>query len=375
MSTENDILSEFNLEDFSWDTEAIVSKEDVVTELPKDQEESEEEKPIETPVVDTPVIVTGLDETGKTKEEASKEGDSEQEGSETKEDDTPPGIGTRKEDFLRLREQGFLDFEDEEISAEDFDPEEFLKTKQEETLDKRLESLLSQIPPGLKDMIKYSAKGGDFMEIVRDLAVPTELDKTLDITSSENQKQVIMHALKSEGRSSEEIKEYIEFLEFKGKLETEAKSRFDKFLVEEETREEKRLQEHRERIAKQNQKIKQDLKEAQEILKNKTETFNGVRFTKTEKKELPDFIYSPTVELEDGRVTTEFNYQLLQALQDKEKTLFLAKIIKADFKLDDLKKDLENKVITKVENSLQGRNSGQGSSQIQTPRSHLVDFL
>lgn len=378
MSKESEVLSNFSLDDFSWDNEASVDEKTVSTvkEVSEEEESSEEsddsEQQTEAPKKVT--VVTGIDEKGKTEEKT--EIDSKQEGGKTKENDTSTGTGSGNEDLFRLREQGFIDFEDTELEEQDFDREYFLETKREEAISNKLESLLANIPQGLKDMIRYSAQGGDFMEVVRDLAAPTELSKDMDVNSEEDQKRIITATLKQEGKSISEIQEYLEFLEFKGKLAAEASARYDRFLTEEETREARRIEKHKQEIAKRNAQIAKDKKDAQEFFSKTTESFNGVRYTKTEKRDLPDFVYSPTVELEDGRVTTPFNYQLLQALQDKEKTMFLAKIIKADFKLDSFARDIENKVINTVEDNLQGRSSGtKGSSQSQQPKTHLVDFL
>lgn len=371
MSKETEALTDFDLDNFSWDEELITP---IDTQEPGEEGEGADnsDKGGEEVKTSKTTVVTGLNEKGQAEE--TEEGDSKQAGGQAKKDDSNAGTGTGESPLQLFRERGIIDFEDEELSAEDFDEEEFLNTKLEEKLENKLESLLSKMPQGLKDMIRYSAKGGDFMEVVKDLTTPTELSADIDLEVEDNQKRVVQASMRKEGKSSEQIQEYIEFLEFKGKLASEAKSLHDKFLTEEETREERRLENHKQEIAKRNQRVSEDIQSAEDLFKEKTETFGGMRFTKTEKKDLPGYVYSPTVELEDGRVTTPFNYELLQALKDKEKTMFLAKIVKSGFKIENFVKDMENKVVNRVENNLQGV-QGKGSSQSNSPKTHLVDFL
>lgn len=380
MSTDNqaapEVVSDFNLEDFSWDAPIT---ENVVTSVEEDLEENPEipadtgednQKPAK--------VVTGIDEKGETEEEL-EEGDSKQKGGKAKETDTPAGVLPGSENLKYLREKGLISFEDDELAQEDFDEDEFVEAKMEESVNSKLEELLVQLPPGLKDMIKYSANGGDFMEVVQDLVTSTELPLDLELETVEEQKSVIKATLKQEGKTLEEINNYIEFLEFKDRLATEAKTRYDKYTIEEETKEDKRIEKLKnDRIARQ-QKVQEDKNTLGEFLKTKPQILGHVKLNRTELKELPDYIHEPSVKLEDGRVTTKFNFDLVEALKDKEKALLLAKITKSGFNMKDFMQNLETKVINKIENSLQDKNFGDksgGSQQFSTSqKTHLVDFL
>ena len=372
-----EVVSNFDLENFSWDP--VPAADNAVITTTKEAEEdtvsdNEEEKQEETSGKKSKTVVTGLDEKGKT-EEIIEKSDSKQTGSKTKENDSSSGVGNETETLRLFRERGIIDFEDEELASEDFDEESFIETKFEEKLNTKLEALLAKLPPGLKDMIRYSANGGDFMEVVRDLNLPSELPTDLDISAEADQKKVISYMLKKEGKTSSEISDYIEFLTYKGTLAQEAENKYDKYLIEEETREERRIQDHKNEIAKRNEKIAEDIAATNEFLKTNKEVAGGVRFNRTEKKELPTYMYSPTLELEDGRITTPFNYELVQALKNREHALVLAKIVKSKFDMAAFKKELETKVVNEIENDLQDRDfRTRGSSQNQ-PKNHLVDFL
>lgn len=370
-----EVVSDFNLEDFSWDvpvvSDVITTVEDVKDPIDQNGSEDVVEDEVKTKVV------TGIDEKGKTKEEL-EEGDPKQKGSKTEKDEPDAGNLPGTENLRFLRDKGLISFEDEELSQEDFDTDEFVEAKFEESINNKLEELLSGLPPGLKDMIKYSANGGDFMEVVQDLTVGSELSLDLTLESEEEQKNVVRTLLKKEGKSLDEINSYIEFLEFKGRLETEAQSKYEKYIVEEETREEKRLEKLKQDRIDRQQKIESDKSTLGEFLKTKPQILGHVKLNRSEIKELPGYMYEPTVKLQDGRVTTKFNFDLVESLKDKEKSLLLAKIVKSDFNMKDFMQTLETKVINNIENSLQDKTFGKESGSSQSnkqPKTHLVDFL
>lgn len=370
-----EVVSDFNLEDFSWDvpvaSDVVTTVEDV-----KDPVDQNGSKDVVEDEVKTKVV-TGIDEKGETKEEL-EEGDSKQKGSKTEKDEPNAGNLPGTENLRFLRDKGLISFEDEELSQEDFDTDEFVEAKFEESINNKLEELLSGLPPGLKDMIKYSANGGDFMEVVQDLTVGSELSLDLTLESEEEQKNVVRTLLKKEGKSLDEINSYIEFLEFKGRLETEAQSKYEKYIIEEETREEQRLEKLKQDRIDRQKKIESDKSTLGEFLKTKPQILGHVKLNRSEIKELPGYMYEPTVKLQDGRVTTKFNFDLVESLKDKEKSLLLAKIVKSDFNMKDFMQTLETKVINNIENNLQDKTFGKESGSSQSnkqPKTHLVDFL
>lgn len=374
-----EVVTQFDLDDFSWDNES--SPEVIISPSAETNVQDEPENisdNVENPeeedkgkIVKTKVVT--LNENGELEEkEEETQDNSKQEGKETKKDD--PETGSIPRNLQLLRETGVIDFEDDEIQEEDFDEEEFIERKTSEKVDNKLNDLLSKLPEGLKNMIRFASKGGDYMEVVKDLATPRELSSDLDISEVENQKRVIEYFLKNEGKTSDEIEEYIEFLEAKGKLENLASIKYDQFLEEEETREERRLEEHKKAVQERTEKLEKNKKEISDFLSTKPKLFETFSFNRTEVKELPSYMNDPSVELEDGRVTTKFNYDLLQALQNREKSLLLAKIIKSDFDMKDFVKNIENKVINNVEKGQPSVVTKIGSSQ-NKEKQHLVDFL
>ena len=374
--TAPEVVSDFNLEDFSWDapiTSEVITK---VEDLEEPEEGEDELEKVEDKVKTK--VVTGIDEKGETKEEESEEDNPKQKGSKAKKDEFDAGSLPSSENLRFLRDKGLISFEDEDLSQEGFDEDEFIEAKFEESINTKLEELLSGLPPGLKDMIKYSANGGDFMEVVQDLTTSSELSLDLTLETEEEQKNVVRTLLKREGKSLDEINSYIEFLEFKGRLGTEAESRYEKYIIEEETREEQRLEKLKQDRIDRQQKIESDKNTLGEFLKTKPQILGHVKLNRTEIKELPGYMYEPSVKLQDGKVTTKFNFDLVESLKDKEKSLLLAKIVKSNFNMKDFMQTLETKVINNIENSLQDKTFGKesGSSQAnKQPKTHLVDFL
>ena len=120
------------------------------------------------------------------------------------------------------------------------------------------------------------------------------------------------------------------------------------------------------------------------FLSEKPKVLGGIKFTRKEIKSLPSYMVDPSITLEDGRVTSGFNKDLVEALQDKEKALVLAKLTKNNFNMQEFFKDIETSMVDKLEGNLQRRNDGKGSSVItgvsgssqkSNQKTHLVDFL
>ena len=136
MNTESqaapEVVSDFNLEDFSWDapiTSEVITK---VEDSEKPEGEDEPEQKVEDKVKTK--VVTGIDEKGETEEEESEEDNPKQKGGKAKKDESDVGSLPGSENLRFLRDKGLISFEDEDLSQENFDEDEFIETKFEESI-------------------------------------------------------------------------------------------------------------------------------------------------------------------------------------------------------------------------------------------------
>ena len=380
MSNDAELITNFDLDDFSWDTTGIIPE--AVTEVtPEENTEDEQE---EKPEKKVEVVIKPDGTKEDSEEEEDDEDDPEEKGKEAKKANPSAGGSDGKDTLRLLKEKGIFDFDESELEDEDFDEQEFIEEKLEESINSKLEEMLSGLPTGLKDMIKFASNGGDFMDVVKDLNSPNELPDDLDMSNKSDQEKALRYLLKSQGHDQEYIDSNIEFLEFKNKLKETAEREYDKYLVAEETKEERRILEHKETLRKQREKMTKDKSDISTFLSEKPKVLGGIKFTRKEIKSLPSYMVDPSITLEDGRVTSGFNKDLVEALQDKEKALVLAKLTKNNFNMQEFFKDIETSMVDKLEGNLQRRNDGKGSSVItgvsgssqkSNQKTHLVDFL
>lgn len=380
MSNDVELITDFDLDDFSWDTTGIIPE--AVTEVTTEEDTEKEQE--EEPEKKVEVVIKPDGTKEDSEEEDDEEDDSEEKGGEAKKANPSAGDSDGKDTLRLLKEKGIFDFDESELEDEDFDEQEFIEEKLEESVNSKLEEMLSGLPTGLKDMIKFASNGGDFMDVVKDLNSPSELADDLDMNNKSDQEKALRYLLKSQGHDQEYIDSNIEFLEFKNKLKETAEREYDKYLVAEETKEERRILEHKETLRKQREKMTKDKNDISTFLSEKPKVLGGIKFTRKEIKSLPSYMVDPSITLEDGRVTSGFNKDLVEALQDKEKALVLAKLTKNNFNMQEFFKDIETSMVDKLEGNLQRRNDGKGSSVItgvsgssqkSNQKTHLVDFL
>lgn len=380
MSNDAELITNFDLDDFSWDNTGIIPEAVTEVTTKEDTEKEQEEEPEKK--VEVVIKPDGTKEDSE--EEDDEEDDEEEKGEEAKKANPSAGDSDGKDTLRLLKEKGIFDFDESELEDEDFDEQEFIEEKLEESVNSKLEEMLSGLPTGLKDMIKFASNGGDFMDVVKDLNSPSELADDLDMNNKSDQEKALRYLLKSQGHDQEYIDSNIEFLEFKNKLKETAEREYDKYLVAEETKEERRILKHKETLRKQREKMTKDKNDISTFLSEKPKVLGGIKFTRKEIKSLPSYMVDPSITLEDGKVTSGFNKDLVEALQDKEKALVLAKLTKNNFNMQEFFKDIETSMVDKLEGNLQRRNDGKGSSVItgvsgssqkSNQKTHLVDFL
>lgn len=274
-----------------------------------------------------------------------------------------------------LKEKGFLDFELEEGEELDDDKAALLiENKFEDSIEEKVKELIGDLPDTVKNLVKFAANGGDvdsYISKLRDKGLGT-ITKDLDLDEEKNQILVVKQRLLAQGEDEDDVEDQIEFLKEKGKLADAAEKHFSKWKKEVEKSEED-LVESQKKIKKQNKenqiKFKSDISK---ILSEKEEIQN-LKFSQSDKKDLPNYISTPSVELEDGRVLTPFYHDLFETLKDKEKTLLLAKLIKSGFDFSDIEKTVKTKQAKEVKENLRRTETSTSKGSSQPKR--LVDYF
>ena len=355
-----------------------VNKDDLKTdktEKVKEEEEPKEEEKKEDKVEDIDLFGEN-DET----DAGNKQQNTSKEDPEGGEEDEPEQVQevSSKTTLNFLKDKGIVDFEleeGEELTEEK--AEELLEDKYEESVEERVEELVQDMPDVLKQMIKYHKDGGDVGQLISTIKPKSTVSKDTDLSTEDNQILVIREQLTADGHDEEYISSNIEFLKDSGKLESTSKKFFDKIIAknDQQVQAQTKAQEDLRKEKKQKQRafkteISSHLKENDEI--------SQVKFTTKDKKDLPSYISDTTVKLENGQSISPLQRDLYKALQDKDKTLVLAKLLRDDFDFSNISKEATTKVAKEVKKELQHSQSltpKKSGSTSQKKKKDLADFF
>ena len=278
-----------------------------------------------------------------------------------------------------LKEKGLVDYELEEgTELTDDLADEILEDNWDASIIAGVEETIKDLPDALKELIKYSAKGGDFTELLSKMTTQTVsgINKDTDMEIESNQILAVSLDLKDQGYDQEYIDTQIEFLKDSGKLAGISKKSFDKKIAKQDSD----IQE----TIKQTEKRREAEKEAQKSYKkdisvqiSSLDDIKGLVLNKQDKEILPSYISDANIKLQDGRVVTKFQQELFSIFGDKEQTILLAKLVKDKFDFS----SITNKEITKQAKSIRENiqnnqviiKGSKGSSQ--QPRKSLADLL
>lgn len=288
-------------------------------------------------------------------EEEDEEEEEEEEEDPNKKKESPVSKSTSTLNFLK--EKGLIEFELEEgQELDDESAESLIEEKWEESVEKAAEEFVKELPQEIKNLIKYSAKGGNPYEYLKTLYSNRagKVHKDMDPEAETTHIAAIEEDLQGQGYDEEYIQAQIEFLKDSKKLETIGKKAFDKIIKAKENLEQQEI----ERVAK----TKQDRKKNIQILKKDVQTFlseqkevGGFTITKEDLQVLPQYIAEPSVELEDGREISQLQADIFKAMADKNKLIMLSKILKTDFDFSSLKKKAVTENVRKKRENLQGQ--------------------
>ena len=339
MSTEKETLEDF--EGFDMDVDIFDESGDEPSEKETEEEKKKREEEEKRKAEQEKIDFGDAGEEGESQdEEGSEEDGSEEDGNEDGENDEEDDEEDESLKTLRtLKQKGVIDLTDEELKDENFDADDALEEKWEEALDNHIRESAENLPDKVKDLIRYANKGGDVNEYLKSMYEnsTSPINKDTDISKEENLEKAISEDLKYQGYDDDYIKTHIDTLKKNENLEKVGKTSFNKVLKRQDEKEKEKV----DQIKAENKRKKEESKknrEEYEKFVNENNEASGITLTPKMKKELPDYIHNPNVELDNGKKITGVQRDLFKALKDPAKLTALASVIKNDFDFEGLSK-------------------------------------
>jgi len=312
-----------DINDFSWDSlnqelgQQTVEQdvEPIPTQDPQPTPEviKEEEKPIEESV------------------EPKKEEKPEEVVDSTNDSDAQ----TLYEDFKNLGMIKYMEFnEDTPITQESL--VELMQADREEEMRLQLENFFNELDPRLKPIVTYVQNGGNLDEYFNVSA--SEFDFNRDIKDENYQTDLIRYYEKTVlGNTDDEINDLLTLLQTGDKKLARA-TKYQSLLKQAHEQQEQALQqEQQQRAAEAKQAYENDVNNVTTALKK--DNVLGLKLSPKDRTELQNFIVNKNIQLQDGTRATSFQWELHKALQDIDKRILIAQLIKDDFKLDKIAKN------------------------------------
>lgn len=266
-----------------------------------------------------------------------------------------------------LKEQGLVDYtldEDEEMN--DQLASEIIEDAWEDQFDAKLEEEIKAFPDSIKNLIRHNRNGGNVDELLASYAQPHQegITKDLDMDIEANQIKVLKNAGKED--------EYIEFLKESGKLKSMADTAFETKLAKDEERDAAIIKSKAENVKKARDSARLYRAEVTKHVQE-TENLNGLPFTKKDATVLPAYIADKTVETQSGKKISPLIRDIQSALEDKDKTLLLAKVLSSNFDFTSIEREEKSKAARGVKRKVQNVNKKEanktGSSRTRRSRS------
>ena len=314
--------------------------------------EGKEKSTEETENTDDDSFFGVTEESTESTESLGDEGDDK--GGTSTEEEEETIVGGNMGALAVLKDKGILDYELEE--GEELNEElaaTIIEDNFEDSVNDRVGELFEELPQVVKDLNKYVLNGGDIRQFLGSLVQsPTnKLKADLDLTVEADQEAVVRASLVAEEYDDDYINTHIEFLKDSKKLESFAKAKHTKM--------EKAKAEQTQALAKQQAKLKEQrkiqLRQAKTELSTNLkdiEEVNGLVLNVKDKKELPTYMVDRNIKLENGGTITTMQKDLMEALKDEKKALFIAKLLRNDFDLTSIQAKATTKVVKKVKDGI-----------------------
>lgn len=280
----------------------------------------------------------------------------------TNETEVSEEIKQHQDRFKQLTEVGALYLpEDYEVPTTEETWEKALKDSEEFRQKDAVSAIWEQLPEEGRPLLEYMLAGGKDIKKFKEVFTPDFDISKIDINDEEHQKQVLQTYYQKKGFTPEKAKKQVEIVENLMELQSEAKEAYEE-LKETDIQDKTKLMQEAAQSKKQREEVETKRWNLLQTTLEKNDDFGGGYIIgKKAKPKALESLYKQ-VKLEDGSVTTDFNYRLRHVvLQDPKLTLVLADLLnklKQDDKTKELYFDLSNiKAVaeTKITKNLQDR--------------------
>jgi len=208
-----------------------------------------------------------------------------------------------------------------------------------------------------KNFIKFKRDGGEshkFISVVTSRFDLTELDES----DPKQVEKTLKHYIKNFEKITDEteIEDKISWLKESGKDKTYAAKYFRAIKDGEKEEMDAIMKEAAENKKKSEENAKKFAGELADTLKD-AKSVGIFTFSTNDKKDLTDYINKPSVKIGTNKYVPQFMSDLSKILkgatpEDKQKLLILGKLIRNDFKTEDLVQKVETKVVSKIKSKL-----------------------
>lgn len=242
-----------------------------------------------------------------------------------------------------------------------FLPEDYKFTPTEEGFEKALadsaegfkesifEELKAELPEKGLALLDYMRQGGE--DIDQFIKVHTSPDyENVDLSSEVNQKMVVKTWLEKSTKWNEaKIDKHIQSLEITGDLETEAEEA-KTGLAELSITEKAELSKNAQAQARARKEAEAKAVEALNTAIKSNKDINGYPISEKD-SHLVSFLLKP-IKLEDGTMTTAYNYKHAMLMRDPKFAILMAKLVNSNFDLTTLNNKKQTEVTKTVHTKL-----------------------
>lgn len=221
-----------------------------------------------------------------------------------------------------------------------------------------LKEKLSGMPEDVKKLVEFATKGGDSMQYMQKVftAKSSPITTDLDISEPRNQAMMVAYNLALDGYDQDYIQAQIEFLSERGMLSDVATKQFNKWKSDAEAKERKMFEEQQRSVEEQKmqrRKVKSDLSD----FLNKNNTVGGMAISAEDRIELPNYMTSREVKMENGAIVTPMQRDLYKVMADRDAAIKLAKLLRSNMDLTGVEQQARTKVVKKLKDNIR-RTSG-----------------
>lgn len=313
-------------------------------ETPKESEETEEKQPVFESFINT-------EETEKTTSEKVDSTKSKSPGRPAKTEPT-----NYVDQFNSFKAQGIVRHVDLEEDMEDLDEDSFkdlLEQDYEEEVGARIEQWATQeLDDDAQAFIKFKKNGGRTSDFFKAYSNSVSTLKG-NIEDESFQDKVIRKQLSDEGWDRDEIEDRLEYFSKTDKKQSIAEKYYSK-MEEKAEKEASRLVKQQEESRRQQVEDRLEYNNSVKDAINSLQEAKGLKITAKDKSSLFTFITKENQKV-NGRSLTGFQKAYIEAVQDPEKLLAIAKLLQSDFDMSDFEKKAKLQETRKIKENLESR--------------------